>query len=85
MRGSSAGLGLGQTVAKRLRLVARARADQDAQLAGAFTAFAQAMTKAGLKPGKTPTAAQLAQIEAAAKSFSTPKSKATRFRAVSIR
>jgi len=29
--------------------------------------------KAGLKPGQTPTPAQLAQLQAAAKTFSTPK------------
>lgn len=41
--------------------------------ASAFTAYAQALSKAGLKPGKTPTAAQIAALTAAAKSFSTPK------------
>jgi hypothetical protein len=42
-------------------------------LADAFNAYAQAYAKAGLKPGKTPTAAQLLQLETAAKAFSTPK------------
>ena len=42
-------------------------------LASAFAAYAQAYAKAGLTPGKTPTAAQLTQLSAAAKAFSTPK------------
>jgi len=41
--------------------------------AQAFTAYGQALVKAGLKAGQTPTPAQLAQLQAAAKSFSTPK------------
>jgi len=35
-----------------------------------------AFLKAGIKPGTTPTAAQIAQIEAAAKAFSSPKLRA---------
>jgi hypothetical protein len=42
-------------------------------LAAAFDKFVQAYTKAGISPGKTPTASQLAQIEAASRSFSTAK------------
>lgn len=42
-------------------------------LATAFTAYIHALEKAGLKPGKVPTQAQIAQIQAAAKAFSTPK------------
>jgi hypothetical protein len=42
------------------------------KLATAFGAYAQAIQKAGLKAGQTPTAAQLAQLQAAAKAFSTP-------------
>jgi hypothetical protein len=42
-------------------------------LAGAFNVYVHAFAKAGLKPGTVPTAAQLAQIETAAKTFSTPK------------
>jgi hypothetical protein len=41
--------------------------------AGAFSAYAQALTKAGLKAGKTPSAAQVAVLASAARSFSTPK------------
>jgi hypothetical protein len=41
--------------------------------ATAFAAYAQALAKAGLKPGKVPTAGQIAAITAASKSFSTPK------------
>jgi len=41
--------------------------------AQAFTAYGQALVKAGLKPGQTPTASQVAQLQAAAKSFSTPQ------------
>jgi hypothetical protein len=42
-------------------------------LAAAFTAYLHALEKAGIKPGKIPTAAQIAQIQAAAKAFSTSK------------
>jgi hypothetical protein len=41
--------------------------------AAAFSAYAQALSKAGLKAGKTPTAAQLAALATASKSFSEPK------------
>ncbi|HJX47020.1 MAG TPA: hypothetical protein VJ375_04180 [Gaiellaceae bacterium] len=41
--------------------------------ASAFTAYAQAFEKAGLKVGKTPTAAQLVHMATAAKAFSAPK------------
>jgi hypothetical protein len=41
--------------------------------AGAFSSYAQALTKAGLKAGQTPSAAQVAALAAAAKSFSAPK------------
>ena len=41
--------------------------------ASAFTSYASALSKAGLKPGKVPTAAQVAALTAAAKSFSEPK------------
>ena len=41
--------------------------------ASAFTAYAQAFEKAGLKPGKVPTAAQLVHMATAAKAFSAPK------------
>ncbi len=41
--------------------------------AGAFAAYAQALTKAGFKAGKTPDAAQLAALAASGRSFSTPK------------
>jgi hypothetical protein len=42
-------------------------------IAGAFSAYAQAFAKAGIKAGQTPTAAQIAQLQTAVKSFSTPK------------
>jgi hypothetical protein len=45
-------------------------------LANAFNTYVQALLKAGLKPGKVPTQAQIAQIQAAAKAFSTPKLRA---------
>jgi len=45
-------------------------------LASAFNTYMHALLKAGLKPGKVPTAAQIAQIEAASKAFSTPKLRA---------
>jgi hypothetical protein len=41
--------------------------------ATAFSAYAQALTKAGLEAGKTPTAKQLAALATAGKSFSAPK------------
>ncbi len=41
--------------------------------AEAFSGYAKALSSAGFKPGKTPTAAQIAALTAAAKSFSTPK------------
>lgn len=41
--------------------------------ASAFAAYAQALAKAGFKPGKVPTAGQIAAMTTAAKSFSTPK------------
>jgi hypothetical protein len=45
-------------------------------LAKAFNTYVQALLKAGIKPGKVPTQAQIAQIQAAAKAFSTPKLRA---------
>jgi hypothetical protein len=42
-------------------------------LATAFAASASAYQKANLKPGKTPSPAQIAALEAAGKAFSTPK------------
>jgi len=41
--------------------------------ASAFTAYIQAFEKVGLKAGKVPSAAQLAQMATAAKALSTPK------------
>jgi hypothetical protein len=41
--------------------------------ASAFTAYAQALAKVGLKPGKAPTPAQMAAMATMAKSFSAPK------------
>jgi hypothetical protein len=45
-------------------------------IATAFTAYAQAFAKAGIKVGQTPTAGQIAQLQTAAKAFSGPKLKA---------
>jgi len=45
-------------------------------LAAAFNTYMHALLKAGIKPGKIPTATQIAQIGAAAKAFSTPKLRA---------
>ncbi len=45
-------------------------------LASAFSVYAQALAKAGIKAGQTPTAAQLAQLQAAGKAFSAPKLRA---------
>jgi hypothetical protein len=42
-------------------------------LAGAFTAYATAVGKAGFKPGQVPSPTQIAAIEAAAKQFSNTK------------
>ncbi len=42
-------------------------------LSGAFESFAKALEKAGYTPGKTPTAAQLAALSSASKSFTSPK------------
>jgi hypothetical protein len=41
--------------------------------AAAFSSYAKALGNAGIKPGKTPTAAQIAALTAASKSFSAPK------------
>ena len=45
-------------------------------VATAFTAYARAVAKAGIKVGKAPTPAQIAQLQVAARSFSAPKLKA---------
>jgi hypothetical protein len=42
----------------------------------AFNAYVQALGKAGLKPGAAPTAAQVAELAAASKSFSSSKLRA---------
>ena len=44
--------------------------------ATAFSAYAQAISKSGYKLGAVPTAAQVAQLETAAKTFSAPKLRA---------
>jgi len=41
--------------------------------AAAFSGYAKALSNAGIKAGKTPTAAQIAALTAAAKAVSTPK------------
>lgn len=45
-------------------------------LSGAFKAYLEALTKAGYKPGSTPTTAELAALANAAKSFTSPKMQA---------
>jgi hypothetical protein len=76
---SSAGGGLNTigneaTVLKALATAAPSEIRGDFEtFANAFSGYAQALTKAGLKPGKTPDAAQLAALSAAGKSFSTQK------------
>ena len=45
-------------------------------LADALDTYVHALLKAGIKPGKIPTQAQIAQIQAAAKAFSAPKLRA---------
>jgi hypothetical protein len=45
-------------------------------LAHAFNGYAQALVKAGFKPGTVPTAAQMAQLGTALKSFDTAKLRA---------
>jgi hypothetical protein len=44
--------------------------------AAAFNSYAQAISKAGYKLGSVPTAAQIAQLQTAAKAFSVPKLRA---------
>jgi hypothetical protein len=41
--------------------------------AGAFSAYAAALSKSGYKPGKVPTAAQLTALASASKAFSSTK------------
>ena len=45
-------------------------------LASAFSVYAQAFAKAGIKAGQAPTAAQVAQLQGAAKAFSASKLRA---------
>jgi hypothetical protein len=76
---SSSGAGLSSldneaNVFKALASAAPSEIRGDFQtFAGAFSAYATAVTKAGLKAGKTPSAAQIAALATAAKSFSAPK------------
>ena len=66
-----------ETYAKELNAIANAapsaiRGDFKT-LSGAFLAFAQVYARADIKAGKVPTAGQLAQLEAAEKSLTSPK------------
>jgi hypothetical protein len=76
---ASAGNGLSSlgdeaNIFKTLASVAPAEIRGDFEtFAAAFSGYAKALGNAGIKPGKTPTAAQIAALTAAAKSFSTPK------------
>lgn len=72
--GGSSSLGTEADVFKALASAAPSEIRGDFEtFATAFSAYAQALAKAGYKPGKTPTAAQLAALTNAAKSFSDPK------------
>lgn len=67
-------LGDEETVFKALASAAPSEIRGDFEtFAAAFSAYAKALGNAGLKSGKTPTAAQIAALTAAAKSFSAPK------------
>jgi hypothetical protein len=76
---ASAGNGLSSlgdeaNIFKTLASVAPAEIRGDFEtFAAAFSGYAKALGNAGIKPGKTATAAQIAALTAAAKSFSTPK------------
>lgn len=76
---SSSGNGTGSlgdeaNVFKALAAAAPSEIRGDFQtFADAFSAYSQALQKAGLKAGKVPTAAQIAAMAQAAKSFSQPK------------
>ena len=76
---ASAGNGLSSlgdeaNIFKTLASVAPAEIRGDFEtFAAAFSGYAKALGNAGIKAGKTPTAAQIAALTAAAKSFSTPK------------
>jgi hypothetical protein len=75
--GGSNSIGNEANVFKALASAAPAEIRGDFEtFAGAFSAYAQAVTKAGFKAGKTPNAAQIAALTAAAKSFSAPKLRA---------
>jgi hypothetical protein len=72
--GGSSSIGNEANVFKALASAAPAEIRGDFEtFAGAFSAYAQAFAKVGFKPGKVPTAAQLAAMATAAKSFSAPK------------
>jgi hypothetical protein len=59
---------------KSLASAAPAEIRSDFQtFANAFSDYAKALDKSGFKPGKTPTASQIAAITAASKEFSSPK------------
>ena len=67
-------LGAEANIFKTLASAAPAEIRGDfATFAAAFSGYAKALGNAGIKPGHTPTAAQIAALTAAAKSFSTPK------------
>ena len=76
---ASAGTGLSKlgdeaNVFKTLASAAPAEIRGDFEtFAAAFSGYAKALSTAGIKAGKTPTAAQIAALTAAAKSLSTPK------------
>jgi hypothetical protein len=72
--GGLSGIGNEANVFKALASAAPSEIRGDfVTFAGAFSAYVQALTKAGLKAGKAPSAAQVAALATAAKSFSAPK------------
>jgi hypothetical protein len=71
---ASAGIGDEANIFKTLASAAPAEIRGDFEtFAAAFSGYAKALSNAGIKAGKTATAAQIAALTAAAKSFSTPK------------
>jgi hypothetical protein len=74
---ASGGNASSQAVAKAYADLANAAPseirDDFKTLAGALKTYMDALAKAGYKPGTTPTAAQIAALSNAAKSFTDPK------------
>jgi hypothetical protein len=72
--GGSGSLGNEASVLKAMASAAPVEIRSDFEtFAGAFSSYAQALAKAGFKPGKVPSAAQIAAMATIAKSFNAPK------------